>query len=82
MIGANCNAHVATEIRRVAHFGRAPVLCRRWVPGFALVCPECGSPAPSVRIANFIRYTNARGVQGDLEKTIAKDLHRRTRGAS
>ncbi len=77
VIGANCNAHVATTILRVGTAGRAPVLCRRWVPSFARTCPECGSISPAVRIENFVRYTSARGVQGDLAKAIDRSAHRR-----
>lgn len=43
MIGANCNLVVATTIA-----GRASVRCRRWVPGFANTCGDCGGEAPAI----------------------------------
>ena len=67
MIGDNCKAHLATEIAT-----REPVLCRRYLPGFALVCPDCGTPSPAVRIKAFVvSFVKGAGQGGDVDRMLA-----------
>ena len=77
MIGWNCGAHLGTSIDKK----RTPLLCPRWVPGFATSCPDCGTTAPHVRIVSLAKNYGHRpggfGGSGDIEKTVARSVHNR-----
>lgn len=69
--GDNCKAHLATSIA-----DRAPLLCRRWVPGFARTCSECGAPSPAERLAVLIKnFVRGPGNGGDVEKATRRGTH-------
>lgn len=81
MIGFTCGEHVATEIERTKS-GRVPVLCRRWVPGFARSCTECGAPsyrgsALVARVLAGVAFDGLRG--GDVGKTVQQQATRSAR---
>lgn len=77
--GDMCQAHLATHI-----YGRSPILCRRWVPGFASHCSECGADSPRIRISQFVRnFAKGNGQLADIERTVyrASSAGRRARTA-
>lgn len=81
MIGFTCGEHVATEIARTRS-GRAVVLCRRWVPGFARACTECGAPSyrGSALVARILTGTAFDGLRGgDVGKTVQLQATRSAR---
>ena len=62
---------------------RKEVLCQASVPEGAAHCPECGSEAPAVRATHgaerFANYWEDCYQGGNIEKTAARNYHRRDR---
>ena len=62
---------------------RQEVLCQAIVSEGAACCPECGSEAPAVRAAHgaerFANYWEDCYQGGNIEKTAARNYHRRDR---
>jgi len=72
MIGQRCHAAIALTIAKP----HEPTLCPTWLPGFALVCHECGTKSPQARIAAFVDDPHpSAGVMGDVVKALAKGTH-------
>lgn len=65
-VGFNCHNHLATDIR-----SREPVLCRRWIPGFATHCPDCDAPADRISVHALLGASRG----GNVEKTEAKNYN-------
>jgi hypothetical protein len=68
MIGFTCGEHIATSIG-----DREPSFCRRWVPGFARCCGDCGAPvdrgmALVAKVLAGIAFTGKQG--GNVDKTV------------
>lgn len=72
MIGQRCHAAIALTIAKP----HEPTLCSTWLPGFALVCHDCGTKSPQARIAAFVDDPHpSAGVTGDVVKTIKRGTH-------
>jgi hypothetical protein len=77
MIGFTCREHIATEIA-----GRTPVLCPRWVPGFARACCDCGAPSyrGSALVSRILAGTAFDGLRGGNVATTVRRMSEASAG--